>query len=154
MAFFGKRKNRELDSLDRNEQVAICAILIAMGEADHDFIPEERAVIADLLMRRYSLDEVEATQLMEDTLAASEAGKDLASYTATLAARFTPAQKRSVLVMVWRVIMADNYLHPNEQKLAEQLTTMLGVGKNVLQEAHKLAMPAHPQVPEKEEAPA
>ena len=130
---------------ERDEQVAVCAILLEVAHADQNFQEEEREVIADLMKRRYGISDDEVDHLIDGTIAARDVTHDLWNFASNIINAFSPQQKLSMLTMVWRVIYADDYLDPNEEALALKLRDFLDVDHSVLLEARRRALPVHAQ---------
>jgi len=119
--------------------VASCAILLEMAESDQDFDTEERRLIESMLQERYSLGAEEVKALIEQTERERTRHSDLFPFTHAITQRYTPDEKRNLLVMVWRVIFADGRLNPYEDQLAHRLQRMLAVNHSLLMEAKRLA---------------
>lgn len=133
----GMRTGGSLDSPD--PLVASCAILLEMAESDQDFAAEERHVIESLLQEKFELSEQEVRALMAEAERERAIATDLFPFTHAIAEHYTPDQKRTLLVMVWRVIFADGRLDPYEDQLAHRLQRMLAVNHSLLMEAKQLA---------------
>jgi uncharacterized tellurite resistance protein B-like protein len=133
----GLRGNRRTEAPD--PLVASCAILLEMAESDQDFTGEERRLIESLLQEKLGLSGEEVKALMVQTEKERARATDLFPFTHAIAESYTPEQKRTLLVMVWRVIFADGRLNPYEDQLAHRLQRMLAVNHSLLMEAKQLA---------------
>jgi uncharacterized tellurite resistance protein B-like protein len=120
-------------------RVATCAILLEMAESDDDFDPQERGLIESMLQAHFGLDEGQVRGLIAQTEQARAHASDLFPFTHAIAEQYTPEQKLSLLVMVWRVIFADGRLNPYEDQLAHRLQRMLSVNHSLLMDAKRLA---------------
>lgn len=114
------------------EQVALCAILLEVAEADRDFAPEEHREIILQLQGHFGLDATQVEKLI--ALTNEERGKstDLWPFTRQIASSYSVPQKEAVLTSVWQIILADGKLDPYEEQLARRLQTMLSVNQSVL----------------------
>ena len=133
----GLKGGRRAESPD--PLVASCAILLEMAESDQDFASEERSLIESLLQEKFALSAEEVRALIAQTEQARARATDLFPFTHAIAESYTPEQKRTLLVMVWRVIFADGRLNPFEDQLAHRLQRMLAVNHSLLMEAKQLA---------------
>ena len=128
-----------LSEMDYDEQVAVCAILLEVAESDFEVAPEESELIITMLASHFSLADHEVRELLGQTIAEREQVPDLWSFTNSISRDFSPEKKLGLLVMVWRVILADGKLDPYEEQLASKLQTMLAVNRSVLMQAKQLA---------------
>ena len=119
--------------------VASCAILLEMAESDQEFDPEERRLIESMLQEHYALGPDEVKALIAQTEKERAKHSDLFPFTHAITRSYSPEEKRSLLVMVWRVIFADGRLNPYEDQLAHRLQRMLAVNHSLLMEANQLA---------------
>ncbi len=133
------RGSPRMGAVRPDEQVAVCAVLLEVAEADRDFDPAERAMIVALLGERFALDAAEVEALIALTQAERSKSPDLWPFTTTIARSYTEAEKLPLLVMVWQVIFADQRLDPHEEHLARLLQGMLSVNHSVLMEAKRQA---------------
>jgi uncharacterized tellurite resistance protein B-like protein len=119
--------------------VASCAILFEMAESDQEIAVEERRLIEHMLGEKFGLSAAEVQSLIAETERARAQATDLFPFTHAIAQQYTPEEKRTLLVMVWRVIFADGRLDPYEDQLAHRLQRMLAVNHSLLMEAKRLA---------------
>lgn len=115
-----------------DQQVALCAVLLEVAQADQDFDPKERETIVRVLQDRFELEAGEVEQLIE--LTQLERGKhpDLWAFTNSIARAYTPEDKYAVMVMVWQVIFADQVLDVHEDLLVRKLQLMLAVNHSLV----------------------
>jgi len=132
------RSRRQSENLP-DEQVALCAILVEVAEADRDFDPEEYKEIILQLRGHFSLETAEAEKLIELTQQERDKSTDLWPFTRMIGQTYSVEQKAEVLTMVWQVILADERLDPYEEQLARRLQTMLSVNQSVLMSAKEKA---------------
>jgi uncharacterized tellurite resistance protein B-like protein len=124
-----------LSELVPEEQVAVCAILLEVAEADREFVPEEFREIIVQLRAYFGLSREQVEELIVLTEQEREKSTDLWPFTNAIASAYTPEKKQEVLAMVWQVILSDNRLDPFEDQLAHRLQSMLSVNHSVLMAA-------------------
>lgn len=125
------------------EQVAVCAILLEVAEADAEFDPEEHDRIIELLRARFDLTDEEVNELIEVTEAERAKVPDLWPFTNAIAKVQGPEYKLGLLTMVWQIIFADDELSAYEDQLARRLQSMLSVNHSVLMDAKARARELH-----------
>ena len=116
-------------------QVAVCAVLLEVAHADHDFAEEERHQIALLLQHHFDLHADEVEDLMARAKTERDAMPDLWPFTRAISQNFSPEEKAQVLEMVWRVVFADGRLDAYEEQLIRKLETMLAVNHSLVIDA-------------------
>ena len=114
------------------QQVALCAVLLEVAQADQDFDQKERETIVRVLGDRFDLDESEVEQLIELTQAERDKHPDLWAFTSAIARAYTPEEKYEVMVMVWQVVFADQVLDAHEDLLVRKLQLMLAVNHSLV----------------------
>ena len=124
-------------SAEDDLRVAVCAILLEVAEVDQEVPEEERRMVRALLREEFELSDAEVDDLIDLTHKARRDQSPIGKARAPCG--WLPAQKRDLLVMVWRVIFADGRLDAYEDQLARKLQTMLSVNHSVLMEAKQLA---------------
>ncbi len=130
-----KTLSPRLTELEFDEQVAVCAILLEVAEADRDFAPEEFKEIILQLRAYFGLTREQVEDLVTLTKQERERSSDLWPFTNAIARHYNPDKKQEVLAMVWQVIFADDRLDPYEDQLAGRLQSMLLVNHSVLMAA-------------------
>jgi uncharacterized tellurite resistance protein B-like protein len=120
-------------------QVAVCAVLLEVAQADQEFAAVERETIRRLLGKRFALGAAEVDGLIALAEQERRRSPDLWPFTNAIAQAYAPDEKLPLLVMVWQVIFADARLDAQEDHLAHQLQQMLLVNHSVLMEAKRQA---------------
>ena len=128
-----------LTETTHDPQLAVCAILLEVAQADHDFDASERATIISVLKEKFGLDQGEVEELIALTETERAKHPDLWAFTNTIGRAYTPEEKLSVLVMVWQVIFADEVLDAHEDMLVRKLQHMLSVNHSLVIEAKQMA---------------
>jgi uncharacterized tellurite resistance protein B-like protein len=137
--FHNEPGSLRLGGAEGDLRVAVCAILLEAAEVDQEVAESERRLVRALLREEFELSDAEVDDLIDLTHKARRDASDLWPFTTAIAREWLPAQKRDLLVMVWRVIFADGRLDAYEDQLARKLQMMLSVNHSVLMEAKQLA---------------
>ena len=136
--------SERLTEIKPDPQVAVCAILLEVAQADQDFDPKERETIVRVLRDKFDLGAEEVEQLIELTQAERGKHPDLWVFTNTIGRGYSPEEKYSVMVMVWQVVFADNVLDAHEDLLVRKLQLMLAVNHSLVIKAKQQARENHP----------
>ena len=136
---FSSARPRRISGRTVDEQVAVCAILLEVAEADSNFAPEEREEILNGLGKHFELSRPNVEKLVAEAEAERAASADLWPFTHSISRSYTKEQKLDVLTLVWQVILADGVLDPYEEQLARRLQSMLSVNQSLMQEGKRLA---------------
>src|SRR5262245_31472241 len=88
-------------------RLAAGALLFHVIAVDGVVSPEERALLSDLLKRRFELSADEATALVAQAETAEAEAIDLYSFTSILKQRLDIAERERVIAMMWKLGFAD-----------------------------------------------
>jgi len=119
---------------------AAAALLIEAAVMDGDFDADERAVIADLLGRRFDLEPGEVATLIEDGERAVAQSVELYGTTRVLKDGLDHQGRLEVMEMLWQVVLADGELHDYEANLVRRVAGLLHVPDKEAGEARKKAI--------------
>lgn len=136
--------SERLTEIKPDQQVAVCAILLEVAQADQDFDPKERETIVHVLKEKFELGADEVEQLIELTQAERSRHPDLWVFTNAIGRAYSPEEKYAVMVMVWQVVFADQVLDAHEDMLVRKLQLMLAVNHSVVIKAKTEARQNHP----------
>ena len=118
----------EAEITDEDEQrLAVAALLVEAARMDHDFDADERSQIADLLIRRFGIDEKTANGLLDEAEAHTDDSVELYKYTATVKNAFDHDARIELIEMLWEVVYADGEVHHLEENLMRRLGGLLYV---------------------------
>ena len=135
--------NNERSPEAPDDRSAVCAILLEAVESSETSAAGARQEALDLLRtllaRHFDISAAEADELIALTQEARQKAIDLWPFTTVLAQRMGETQKFHLLIMVWRVILADGLLDAQEDALARRLCSMLAVNHSVAMRAKKQA---------------
>ncbi len=108
-------------------RIATCALLLEAAHADRDFSADERALVAELVARRFDLNETDARELIAIADAERENADDLYRFARLVNADFPRARKLAVVELMWRVVYSDGVLEAHEDALMHKVGNLLGV---------------------------
>lgn len=116
---------------------AAAALLVVAAEQDGVFSGRERDSIREILVRRFDLDDEEATDLMAQAEARVEESAQILRFTRTIKDRFSPEQRIEMVEMLWEVVYADGELSDLEATLMRRIGGLVYVSDRDRGEARK-----------------
>jgi len=120
-------------------EVAVCALLLEAAETDHDFTEDERRLIAGQIHAHFGLSDQEIVDLIAETQKMRVMAGDSWPFTHAIRRAYSPAQKKELLVAIWRVLLSDKKLTAHEEQWARRLRDMIAVNQSTLMEAKRMA---------------
>lgn len=108
-------------------RVATAALLIEVARADFDSSSVELGAARRLLSEQFSLSAEEAQDLVAAAETASDQSASLYRFTHAVHEHLTPAEKRRVIEMLWRVALADATLDKYEDSLMHKIAELIYV---------------------------
>jgi uncharacterized tellurite resistance protein B-like protein len=108
-------------------QLAAAALLVETAVMDHPLSGEERALITDLLRRRFELGADEAADLLAEGEAEAVESTDLYRFTRAIKQGFDHDERIELIEMLWEVVYADRRLHDLEASLLRRVTGLLHI---------------------------
>ena len=119
--------------------LATAVILIEMAGADEEIDRAEAQTICATIQNQFGIPENEVPELIEVALAAKrEAGK-IDEFVKVINSNFNPTQRQRILMMVWKVVMADGKIDKFEQRFAEQMRNRFQLTVEQAEEAKQMA---------------
>jgi uncharacterized tellurite resistance protein B-like protein len=109
------------------DRLAAAALLFHATAVDGVVSPDERKVLANLLMRQFDLDTEDAAVLVADAEAADKEAIDLYGFTSVLKRRFDEADREKIVEMMWKLVYADGTVHEFEDNLIWRVAELLAV---------------------------
>ena len=106
---------------------AVAVLLLEAAHRDENFSPEERAMVAHLLMSRFQLSQAECRDLIAATEKANADIVQLHPYTRAIAEQMDPAGRIELIEMLWDVAYADGVLDPEEDALIRRIGSLIYV---------------------------
>ena len=87
----------------------------------------------------FELNDVDSLSLMEEAQSLVGQEGKLDEFIEAVSENFDEKQKKLLLAMVWRVLMADNIIENHEQKFASMLRQRLNISRELAEEAKMMA---------------
>jgi uncharacterized tellurite resistance protein B-like protein len=108
-------------------QLATCVLLLEVAHSDDNFSMEEGDHILEILKEEFQLSEKYAGELMMLAHEERQESIDLWRFTNTIDNNYSIEEKERVMETLWKVIVADDMLHPREEYLARRLAKLLNL---------------------------
>jgi len=102
-------------------------VLTEIAHADKAFDGAERDTISATLSELFSADVDRIDTLMTTALETRVHGTDLTQLARILKQRLSQRDRHSVVEAMWKVAMADGSVDAMEQRLADSMSTLLGI---------------------------
>lgn len=102
-------------------RLAVAVLLVEAAQRDDEFGSEERAVIEQLLTKKFALSKDECDQLMSVGEATASRMVQLHPYTHAIFEQMDPAERIQLIEMLWEVVYADGVLDPEEDALIRKI---------------------------------
>ena len=103
------------DDQQHTTQLAAAILLIEVSRADFEISNEEKQVIADVLIKRFSLSQQEAEKILNHALVEHEAYTSSHAFIRLLNEELTLESKLGLLEGLWNVAYADKVLDKYEE---------------------------------------
>lgn len=116
-------------------RITVCALLLAMAHVDYEYHESEREVIAEMLKAAYDLNDSEMETLFSAADTERKRYSNLWPFVETINDAYSKDEKFQLLVMLWKVILADKRLDSYEELLMRKLEPMLDVNHEMVVEA-------------------
>jgi uncharacterized tellurite resistance protein B-like protein len=127
LADAGEKTTASQDEL----RLAAAALLFHVIAVDGTVAPEERALLGDLLQRRFDLDPQETQRLLAAAENAEAEAVDLYHFTSVLKERLEAPDRERIIGMMWELVFADGRLHEFEDNAVWRAAELLGVPTQV-----------------------
>ena len=121
-------------------QRAVAALCVEMARADLEDHPDELAHAQTVLAQRFSLTGEQAAALLQEGMAESKRSASLYRFVTLINRQFDGDAKRGLMVMLWRVALADGRLDKYEDALMHKLADLLYVPIVELMRAKDMAL--------------
>ena len=120
---------------NRDINLATCAILIELANADGKFNEQEKDYIADIFKTKYGLSEAEVNELLKSSEAKLEKSIDLWQFTNLINQNYSLEKKLKVIETIWEVAYSDGKLEKHEDYLVHKLANLLRLSHKQLIDA-------------------
>ena len=108
-------------------RLAAAALLFHVVAIDGVVADEERAMLADMLKRRFDLDPNETRSLVDAAESADAEAVDLYGFTSVLKRRLDAGDRERIIEMMWKLVFADGSVHEFEDNVVWRVAELLGV---------------------------
>ena len=108
-------------------QIATCALLLEVAQADDEYSSDELETIMSVVARRFGLSQEETADLLHVADEERKRSGDLYQFARLINDSFTRERKLAVLELLWQVVYSDGVLEAHEDALMHKLCTLLGV---------------------------
>jgi len=140
---FDKNTSLDIDAngeaTNEDLQIATAVLLLEMAGRDEDYAQEEIKSIADALKRQFNSSHEEILNLLEKADSLRGEQKKIDSFISLINQHFSVLQKRTILAMLWRVVVADGQVDTFEERFTTQLKFRLKLSDEDVTEAQKMA---------------
>ena len=106
-------------------ELACAALMFEVARADFAVEAVEQETVTTQLKQQFSLSADELSTITEAAVGQADAATCLFEFTRTLNELASAEQKRKLLVMMWRVAMADNALSQYEEHVIRKVADLL-----------------------------
>ena len=117
--------DKNLKPTDGDLQVATCILLLRMAAADEEIAQEELSTIVADLERQFDLPQDQIDQILEVSESLNWQSERVDEFIQLINSKFEEEQRRLVLAMVWKVVIADGKVDAFEKKFASELAVQL-----------------------------
>ena len=108
-------------------RIALAALLVHAGNVDGAFVETERQTVRALLAERLGISAIDASELMILVNYRNLQAQEIAELVRALAEALGPEGRVQFIDLVWRVVVSDRVVTPEEQDLIAALAENLGV---------------------------
>ena len=126
--FFKRNAKSTEESVGHNdERVALTALLIKIAKSDYEYSSLEKSSIKIILKKRFSISELEVTDLITKAELLEDESSDSVRFTKVIK-EFVPLEKRNEIIEIfWELVLADGIREDDENSLLRILGSLLGV---------------------------
>jgi len=115
-----KEESYNIDSV-KKLQIATCALLIEMANADDEFTDEEREKIINVMQKTFNLEKEYVDELIELSEEKLKHSVSIYEFSTTINENFSRNEKFELLKNLWRLIYVDDTLNMHEDHLIKKI---------------------------------
>ena len=108
-------------------QLATAALLIEVSRADFTIDESERSGVAALLKSQFELSAQELDTLLDFAQQEAEQATSLYQFTRLINDGYSPEQKSQLILNLWQVALADEFLDKHEDHLIRKVADLIHV---------------------------
>ena len=126
--FFKRNAKSTEDSVEHNdERFALTALLIKIAKSDYEYSSLEKSSIKIILKKRFSISELEVTDLITKAELLEDESSDSVRFTKVIK-EFVPLENRNEIIEIfWELVLVDGIREDDENSLLRILGSLLGV---------------------------
>lgn len=121
-------------------RIATAALLVEAARADHHFTDVERERLVALLRQQYALSAHDADDLLAHARQHSAKAVSLTDLTQVVKRHTSAEERKSVLVSMWKVALADGRIDKYEEYVIRQVAGLLYIPHHDYIHARQLAI--------------
>ena len=118
---------REIGRQNDELQLALTALLVEIAYSDDGFDEAERAIIGELIERRFNLSHSDARGLLAAAETTASESAELFHFTRLINERLSLQQRVELIEMLWEVAYADRVLDEYEDSLLRRVSGLIYV---------------------------
>jgi uncharacterized tellurite resistance protein B-like protein len=120
-------------------QLAVFVLLIEMSGKDQHIDDAEVAIIVEVGKRHFGFSESDAVALVEKALQARKDAGKIDNFVRKLNEVYSERQKRTLMAIIWKIVMADGEIDEFERKFAVQIRYRLQLDEMSAEDAKRMA---------------
>jgi uncharacterized tellurite resistance protein B-like protein len=122
------------------EQLAAAALMVECARVDGAFTEEERDAICHAVREAFALERETAEYLIGVAEKQADELWDDWLFTETIRTHFDRDQQLAVIRRLWQVALADEDLHPFEERLIARVARKLGLSEELVAQSREQAL--------------
>jgi len=139
--FQNESENLDIDSqgtpTGRDLHIATAVLLIEMAGRDNSIDRTEAEAICQAIHDEFKLPDEEVVELVETALSARKQSGKIDSFVKSLNDHFSEGQRKKVLAMIWKVVLADGELAKSEERFALQMKNRLRLSDEAFEDVKR-----------------
>ena len=133
--------NKDGHVADESLQVATVVLLMEVAGADHSIAQQEANALCQVMEEEFDLPEEIIPHLIEVAVASKREAGRINEFVHSINEHFNEHQKERILTMVWKMVLADDRVEKDEEKIVKQIQTRLKLSDAVSERARRAATP-------------
>jgi uncharacterized tellurite resistance protein B-like protein len=115
------------------------ALLVELSGSDNDIAAEEASSIVSLLREHFEEAEEVIPQLVRNSIRLRQESGGIDVLVQPLNDNYSDVQRRMLLAMIWRIVLADGEIDPRERRFALQMRNRLRLSEDDERVAKEMA---------------
>ncbi|PCJ41947.1 MAG: hypothetical protein COA99_08580 [Moraxellaceae bacterium] len=111
--------------IEKQLQLATCALLLEISKADHSVSEEETATILAALTEAYQIDSGDLQMLKSAAEQQVDNSTSLRDFTSLINQHYSSQQKEEIIKLLWKVAHADGVIDKHESHLVRIIADLL-----------------------------